>query len=135
MGYTIWLIPSSYEFSVLSELMKFHPQSSTLPSQSHSYPFFHLHITLTTFNGFPPLVNPDDISLDNLPAPGLGHFDSVKHGNSYLGTLSIVISQDKDNNLTLLHDAVTVRLGRLNFHWKSCCFPHMSLFYVDESEE
>ncbi|KAK0215816.1 hypothetical protein IW262DRAFT_237378 [Armillaria fumosa] len=133
MGYAIWLIPSSNEFSVLSELMKFRPQSSTLHSRSRSYPYFDPHITLATFDGFPPSVNPDDISLDNLPAPGLGHFDSVKRGNSYLGALSIVISPA--NNLTRLRDAVTARLDRLNIQWKSRSFPHMSLFYVDEPEE
>ncbi|KAK0465707.1 hypothetical protein IW261DRAFT_1156448 [Armillaria novae-zelandiae] len=132
MGYAIWLIPSSTEFTVLSELMKFRPQSSTLDSRSRSYPSFDPHITLATFDELPPLFNLDAISLDNLPLP-VGHFRSVTHGDSYLGALSIVVSPAK--NMTPLRDAVTARLDRLNIQWKSRNFPHMSLFYVDEPFE
>ncbi|KAK0232315.1 hypothetical protein EDD85DRAFT_106063 [Armillaria nabsnona] len=132
MGYALWLVPSSTEFTALSELMKFRPQPSTLDSRSRSYPSFDPHITLATFDDLPPSFNLDAISLDNLPPP-VGRFHSVKRGNSYLGTLSIVISPA--NNLTPLRDAVTARLDRLNIQWKSRSFPHMSLFYVDEPEE
>ncbi|KAG1739595.1 cyclic phosphodiesterase-like protein-domain-containing protein [Suillus lakei] len=138
MGYALWLVPSEPQADALRYLMNFRPQhyrSST--HSSRSYPRFDPHITLATFSCpyRPSLYQFLPSDVNSAPV----YFQSMKIGNNYLGSLSIVISKSRE--LMDLHDLVVKHLEKVNkhlqkvnkIHHASRSFPHMSLFYLDEA--
>lgn len=131
-GYALWLVPSEPEYGALQRLMKFRPQNSSSRTQAHSsrsYPHFEPHITLATFSSAPPLPLPELLlHIETTPV----YFESIKVGSSYLSSLSIVIS--KSPELVNLRDYIVGHLKEAHrIHAASRSFPHMSLFYLDET--
>lgn len=60
------------------------------------------------------------------------HFESMRVGDNYLASMSITVS--KSEGLMRLHDDVLTHLKDVKgIETKSRRFPHMSLFYMDES--
>lgn len=114
--------------------MEFRPPHSKVKDGSKSYPRFAPHITLATFADLPPALDIDDLPIfgRDLKPPVLNYV-SWKQGDTYLGALSLKLSQPRE--LLRLHRAITDYLDALRVQWKSRNFPHMSLFYVDESKE
>lgn len=130
LGYALWLVPSEPECGALQRLMNFRPQplSSTTHS-SRSYPRFDPHITLATFSS-PPVLPLAEL-LPRVKATPV-HFESIKVGSSYLGSLSVVVS--KDCELMNLRDYTVGHLKKVHkMDARSHSFPHMSLFYLDET--
>jgi len=133
MGYAIWLVPNKFECETLKQLMKFRPEGSSLQPDSRSYPMFHPHITLATFE-----VLPAWLDLNNLVAnpitPPVAEFAGIgKPGNTYLGALKVTFEESP--SLRSLQRKIAGRLDELKIAWKSRDFPHMSLFYVEEPME
>ena len=97
---------------------------------SKSYPDFHPHVTLLTFQS----TNPP--SLQTLLPPNIYaapvSFKRLWVGNTYLGSLSVSVHRYKP--LLNLHGSVLDHLDRLGIPPKSRGFhPHVSLFYLDET--
>ncbi len=132
IGYALWLVPSRSEYSALERLMMFRPRHYQPPQNSRSFPRFAPHITVATFTvsstTAPSLATliPSDIR----PVSAL--FESVNVGSTYLGAFSVKIA--RTHELMALHDKVLNGLAASGIEAKSRSFPHMSLFYVDESE-
>ncbi|KAG0702824.1 hypothetical protein DFH29DRAFT_919918 [Suillus ampliporus] len=131
MGYALWLVPSEPQYGALHSLMNFRPQhygSST--HSTRSYPHFDPHITLATFSCpyRPSLYQFLPLDVNSTPV----YFQSMKVGNNYLGSLSILISKSRE--LMDLHNLVVKHLEKVNkIPATSRSFPHMSLFYLDEA--
>ncbi|KAG2126546.1 2',3'-cyclic-nucleotide 3'-phosphodiesterase, partial [Suillus clintonianus] len=138
LGYALWLVPSEPQSGALRHLMDYRPQHYRSSTHSYrSYPRFDPHITLATFSCLyrPSLCQflPSNVN----PAPV--YFQSIKIGNNYLSSLSIVVSKSRE--LMNLHDLVVRHLEKVNKHLQgvnkvhptSRSFPRMSLFYLDEA--
>ena len=114
--------------------MTFRPRHFQPPRNSRSFPRFAPHITLATFttpsSTTPPLETLLPSSSDLRPVPV--SFESVNAGNTYLGAFSVKIA--RTHELMTLHDKILNVLAANRIEAKSRSFPHMSLFYVDESE-
>ncbi|KAG0696081.1 cyclic phosphodiesterase-like protein-domain-containing protein [Suillus ampliporus] len=132
MRYSLWLVPSEREHDALSCLMDFRPKdykSST--HSSRSYPRFDPHITLATFSSsYRPRIF-QFLSLGTSSTPV--YFESMKVGNNYLSSLSIVVAKSRE--LMQLRDLVVEHLEANKMQDTSRSFPHMSLFYLDEKSK
>ncbi|KAG2126545.1 hypothetical protein DEU56DRAFT_718645, partial [Suillus clintonianus] len=98
--------------------------------RSRSYPRFDPHITLATFSCpyRPALFQLVPMSTKKIPV----QFESMEVGNNFLSSLSIVVAKSKE--LMALHDRVVEHLEKTNkIVATNRSFPHMSLFYLDES--
>ncbi|OAX34577.1 hypothetical protein K503DRAFT_747206 [Rhizopogon vinicolor AM-OR11-026] len=130
MGYALWLVPSQPEYGALQRLMNFRPQPySSKTYSSRSYPYFDPHITLATFSSPPSLPLAELLPLiEATPV----YFESIKVGSSYLGSLSVVVSKSRE--LLDLRDYIVGHLKKVHkIRATSRSFPHMSLFYLDET--
>lgn len=117
-------------YSIISYPRTFHPRASHLrTSHSRSYPRFDPHITLATF------LCPHRPNIFQLVPMGAKttpvHFESMEVGDEFLSSLSIVAK--KSSELMQLRDRVMDHLKANNVRAMSTSFPHMSLFYLDES--
>ncbi|KZV67930.1 hypothetical protein PENSPDRAFT_610742 [Peniophora sp. CONT] len=131
MGYALWLVPSQDEANDLHELMTLRPAQSDLPPRTRSYPDFHPHVTLATFDSLPPTFRLRDVIPQEGPVKA--YFQSAKPGSTYLGAMSVHLR--KTAELEHLHRNIVSKLDERGIRWKSRSFPHMSLFYVDEAPE
>ncbi|KAG1727071.1 cyclic phosphodiesterase-like protein-domain-containing protein [Suillus paluster] len=132
MRCSLWLVPSEREHDALSCLMNFRPRHHRSKTHSsRSYPRFDPHVTLATFeSSYKPKISlflsPTTISV---PV----YFESMKVGNNYLSSLSIVVAKSRE--LMQLRDLVVEHLENNNMKDTSRSFPHMSLFYLDEKSK
>ncbi|VDC07051.1 unnamed protein product [Peniophora sp. CBMAI 1063] len=131
MGYALWLVPSQEEARSLDELMRIRPPRGEPHLRTRSYPTFHPHITLATFEHLPSSFQLRSIIPQNGPVKT--YFRDLKPGSTYLGAMSVQMR--KTAGLESLHRSIVAALDVQDIHWKSRNFPHMSLFYVDEAPE
>ncbi|KAG2054197.1 hypothetical protein BDR06DRAFT_1008141 [Suillus hirtellus] len=99
-------------------------------SHSRSYPRFEPHITLVTFSC---PYRPNTFQLVPMGAKTTPvHFESMQVGDDFLSSLSIVVQ--KSSELMQLRDRIMDHLKANNIRvLPNPSFPHMSLFYLDES--
>ena len=102
------------------------------PPCCKSYPRFHPHITLAS--GIPPSAEVTAV-LACLPevAPVSVEFQSLEVGDTYFRSLYVAIRASP--SLAALHQSIHDDLRKLEgVEPQSPCFPHMSLFYINEVE-
>lgn len=117
-------------YSILSYPRSSYPRASHGRTfRSRSYPRFDPHITLATF------LCPHRPNIFQLVPMGAKttpvHFESLEVGDEYLSSLSII--PKKSTELMQLRDRVMDHLKANSIRAMSSSFPHMSLFYLDES--
>jgi hypothetical protein len=122
-------------YSIVSYPRSYHPRayysraSHPRTFHSRSYPRFDPHITLATF------LCPHRPNIFQLVPMGAKttpvHFESMEVGDEFLNSLSII--PKKSSELMQLRDRVMDHLKANNIRAMSSSFPHMSLFYLDES--
>ena len=131
-GIALWLVPSSQSTSRdLQQIMDFRPSQSK-SSSSKSYPHFHPHITLAS--GIPSTVSTTSLlaCIPEQVAPPV-EFKSLEVGNTYFRSVFIVIHASP--KLLGLHQHINSELKKLDgVEPHSPRFPHMSLYYIDDSE-
>ncbi|KAH7103564.1 hypothetical protein BKA62DRAFT_595531, partial [Auriculariales sp. MPI-PUGE-AT-0066] len=131
-GYALWLVPVEHESTELKAIMRFRPprrRQSDRPTRS--YPKFHPHVTLATFDELP--VN---FHLDELipQSPDItAHYTSLERGETYLGAMKLMMTASPA--LAQFRAEIVHRLQRQGLQSKTHRFPHLSLFYVDEADE
>ena len=110
--------------------MNFRPQKCSSRTHSRrSYPHFSPHVTLATFSSPPPI--PLAELLPMVKATPV-YFESLRVGNSYLGSLSVVISRSRE--FMDLYDYTVRHLKQAHgIHVTSHSFPRMPLFFLDEA--
>ncbi|KAG1884187.1 hypothetical protein F4604DRAFT_1511737, partial [Suillus subluteus] len=98
-------------------------------SHSRSYPRFDPHITLATFwcPHRPSIFQFVPTGAKTTPV----QFESMKVGDDFLNSLTIVAA--KSSELMGLRDSVMDHMKENFMRASSPSFPHMSLFYLDES--
>jgi 2'-5' RNA ligase len=102
------------------------------PPCGKSYPHFNPHITLAS--GIPPSIDVASILACIPDVPSLPvEFKSLEIGDTYYRSVYIAIHAS--SNLSALHQSVSDKLRKLEgVQPRSPCFPHMSLYYIDEAE-
>jgi len=106
--------------------------SESKSSSTRSYPHFTPHITLAS--GLPSSINIDNIRgcVSGRTAVHVA-FKSISVGDTYFR--SVYLNIHKSAELSALHQCINNELKKLNnVETLSPCFPHMSLYYIDDSE-
>ncbi|KAG1822426.1 cyclic phosphodiesterase-like protein-domain-containing protein [Suillus subaureus] len=130
--YALWLVPSGPEAVALRYLMEFRPRPDRPKNhsiRSRSYPRFDPHITLATFwcPHRPYIFQFLPTGAKTTPV----EFESMKVGDDFLDSLSIVAK--KSSELMQLRDRVMDHMKENFMRASSPSFPHIPLFYLDES--
>lgn len=120
---SVWLMPSQPVMQKLQTLMDNHPAGHPL-----SYPHFQPHITLASVARSTSLDSvkaaiPTDQSAIPLK------FEALKTSTAFFR--SVFVSIQPTPALSALHEAIHSNLG---VDESTVMFPHMSLFYIDNSE-
>jgi 2',3'-cyclic-nucleotide 3'-phosphodiesterase len=130
-GVALWLVPSQSASHDLRQIMDFRP-SQCKSSSSKSYSNFHPHITLAS--GIPSSVSTTSL-LACIPeyAALPVEFKSLEVGETYFRSVFLAIHASP--KLSGLHQHINNELKKLDgVEPRSPCFPHLSLFYIDDSE-
>lgn len=126
-------MPSEAQSRLLQQVQDFRPADSHTKSSS-SYPHFAPHITLAS--GIPSSIDISTI-VDCIPESQTSFpvaFKSVEIGDVYFRSVYVDIHNSPE--LSSLHQSIHNALTRLErVQPKSPCFPHMSIYYIDDSEK
>lgn len=131
MGIGLWLVPSSSHSRKLQRIMEFRPSESKA-SSPRSYPHFHPHITLAS--GLPASIDVPSV-IACIPTDVLLHakFKSIEVGDTY--HRSVIMDVHRSPGLLAFNQQVHQELRKLQgVEPRSPRFPHMSLYYIDDSE-
>ncbi|KZP21217.1 hypothetical protein FIBSPDRAFT_521300 [Athelia psychrophila] len=135
-GIALWLVPPPAQREDLQRIMDSRPPPSASKSKSpKSYPHFEPHITLAS--SLPSSLSTAAI-LASVPKKDDGttlhiHFKSIEVGDHYFRSVCLDIQPSP--SLLKLRDDIHAALRRHEgTDPKSPRFPHMSLYYIDDSE-
>lgn len=126
-------MPSETQLRLLQQVLDFRPADSQSTSPS-SYPHFAPHITLAS--GIPSSIDIAAI-VDCVPEEQTSFpviFKSIEIGDVYFR--SVYVDIHTSTELSALHQHIHNALTNMEgVKPKSPCFPHMSIYYIDDSEK
>lgn len=123
LALSVWLMPAQPVMQKLQTMMDDHPSGHPL-----SYPHFQPHITLASVARSTPLkAVTAAIPTDQFAIPV--KFEALKTSDTFFR--SVLVSIQHHPALSALHDTIYNNLG---VKANTVMFPHMSLFYIDDSE-
>jgi len=125
MGLSLWLVPTQETYYKLARIMHVHPSQAKSPL---SYPPIDPHVTLASFPTRTDLGSIRDSIPPNQPKVPVT-FKSVDVGEVYFRSVYAVCHPSPE--LLELHKGIH---ERIKLDPKTPSFPHMSLYYIDDSE-
>ncbi|KAH7103568.1 hypothetical protein BKA62DRAFT_45668 [Auriculariales sp. MPI-PUGE-AT-0066] len=131
-GYALWLVPVEHESTELQAIMRFRParrRHSDRPTRS--YPKFHPHVTLATFDDLPANFHLNEIVPQSSDITA--QYTHLERGETYLGAMKLMMTAPAA--LTQFRADILRQLQRMGMENKTRRFPHLSLFYVEEADE
>lgn len=132
-GVGLWLVPSEAQSRLLQQILDFIPAKSQ-PRSPSSYPHFAPHITLVS--GIPPSIDITTI-VDCIPEGQTSFpvvFESIEIGNVYFRSVYVDIHTSPE--LSALHQHIQSAVKKLEgAEPRSPSFPHMSIYYIDDSDK
>ncbi|TFK54708.1 LigT-like protein, partial [Heliocybe sulcata] len=124
-GLSMWLVPTQEECHKLTRILHIRPSQAKSPS---SYPPIDPHVTLAAFPSDTDLDRVRDSIPPDQPKIPVA-FKSIDIGQVYFR--SVYAACQPSAALLQLHKAVH---ERIKLEPKTPSYPHMSMYYIDDSE-